>query len=87
MMRGQGVRKGKQMLGAVRGAGREEQGSGVTRTRASKQHFEKGQAPAGARAAAHRPPTDMGCAEPGRRCSDEGPYILAQRPSNAPIIR
>ena len=27
------------------------------------------------------------CAPPGRRCSEEGPYSAAQRPSKAPIIR
>lgn len=38
-------------------------------------------------AAAQRPPAATCCAGPGRRCSEEGPYTWAQRPSNAPIMR
>ncbi len=36
---------------------------------------------------AHRPLAAACCAGPGRRCSEEGPYRCAQRPSNAPIMR
>lgn len=57
------------MLGAVRGAGREEQGRGNEGTGTQCVDGWEGSQAKGT----HRPPTDIGCAEPGRRCSDDGP--------------
>ena len=71
MTRGQGVCKENKCWGQCgeRGGEARERGN----EGAGKQRSERASGKKARVEKPHRPPTDMGCAGPGRRCREEGP--------------